>query len=96
MADKREGQSERRQHSRRGQGDQREKRDGMLRVTWVHSSIGHNAAARGTIRALGLHRLHETVEVDDTPANRGMIRRVAFLLEVTGPAGPAKSEDSGS
>ena len=70
--------------------------DGTLRVTWVHSSIGHNAAARGTIRALGLHRLHETVDVDDTPANRGMIRRVAFLLEVTGPARPAKSEDSGS
>ncbi|TMB83616.1 MAG: 50S ribosomal protein L30 [Chloroflexi bacterium] len=96
MADKREEQQGRGQRSRRGQGDQREKRDGTLRVTWVHSSIGHNAAARGTIRALGLHRLHETVDVDDTPANRGMIRRVAFLLEVTGPARPAKSEDSGS
>lgn len=53
-----------------------------LRVTWVHSEIGHTAATRGTIRALGLHRLQETVELADTPVNRGMIRRVAFLLEV--------------
>ena len=54
----------------------------MLRVTWVHSTIGHMAAARGTIRALGLHRLHQTVQIPDNPVNRGMIRRVAFLLEV--------------
>jgi large subunit ribosomal protein L30 len=55
---------------------------GGLRVTWVRSTIGHKEAARGTIRALGLHRLNQTVEIDDTPANRGMIRRVAFLLRV--------------
>jgi large subunit ribosomal protein L30 len=53
-----------------------------LRVTWVRSTIGHMAGARGTIRALGLHRLNQTVEVADTPVNRGMIRRVAFLLQV--------------
>jgi large subunit ribosomal protein L30 len=58
----------------------------MLRVTWVHSTIGHKAGARGTIRALGLHRLHQTVEIPDTPVNRGMIRRVAFLLDVQEPA----------
>jgi large subunit ribosomal protein L30 len=71
-------------------------RGGTLRVTWVKSEIGHNAAARGTIRALGLHRLHQTVDVADTPTNRGMIRRVAFLLEVAGPAGDAKPEDAQS
>jgi large subunit ribosomal protein L30 len=54
----------------------------MLRVTWVKSTIGHKAGARGTIRALGLHRLHETVEVADTPVIRGMLRRVAFLVTV--------------
>lgn len=64
---------------------------GTLRVTWIRSGIGHNAAARGTIRALGLHRLHETVSVADTPANRGMIRRVAFLLEVAEGATPEDS-----
>ncbi|HEY6608916.1 MAG TPA: 50S ribosomal protein L30 [Candidatus Limnocylindria bacterium] len=61
----------------------------MLKVTWVKSTIGHKAAARGTIRALGLHRLNQTVEVADTPMMRGMIRRVAFLLHVEEPASPA-------
>ncbi|MEO8639529.1 MAG: 50S ribosomal protein L30 [Chloroflexota bacterium] len=65
----------------------------MLRVTWVKSTIGHKAGARGTIRALGLHRLHETVEVADTPVIRGMLRRVAFLITVDEPsAAAAKGE----
>jgi large subunit ribosomal protein L30 len=59
---------------------------GILRVTWVRSTIGHKAGARGTIRALGLHRLNQTIELADTPVNRGMIRRVAFLLRVEEPA----------
>ena len=58
-----------------------------LRVTWVRSTIGHTQATRGTIRALGLRRLHQTVEVADTPENRGMLRRAAFLLEVEEPGG---------
>ena len=63
------------------------KQDGpMLRVRWIKSTIGHKAGARGTIRALGLHRLNQTVEIPDTPVNRGMIRRVAFLLAVQEPA----------
>lgn len=53
-----------------------------LRATWVKSTIGHKAGARGTIRALGLHRLHQTIELADTPVNRGMLRRVAFLVTV--------------
>lgn len=66
----------------------------MLRVTLVRSTIGHTAATRGTVRALGLRRLQQTVEVVDSPANRGMLRRVAFLLSVEEPdgrngAGPA-------
>lgn len=56
--------------------------DAMLRVTWVRSTIGHKAGARGTIRALGLHRLNQTIQIPDNPVNRGMVRRVAFLLEV--------------
>ena len=58
-----------------------------ITVKWVRSTIGHKAAARGTIRALGLHRLNQSVEIADTPENRGMLRRVAFLLEVQEPAG---------
>jgi large subunit ribosomal protein L30 len=58
---------------------------GTVRVTWIRSEIGHKAAARGTIRALGLRRLHHTVDVVDTPQTRGMLRRVAFLIEVEEP-----------
>jgi large subunit ribosomal protein L30 len=64
-----------------------------LRVTWVRSTIGHKDAARGTIRALGLHRLNQTVEVADTPVIRGMLRRVAFLVEVAEPERPASTEE---
>ena len=69
----------------------------MLKVTWARSTIGHKAAARGTIRALGLHRLNQTVEVPDSPMMRGMIRRVAFLLEVEEPTaarGSAADEET--
>ena len=69
--------------------------DKTLRVTWVRSTIGHKAAARGTIRALGLHRLHQTVEVADTPVIRGMIRRVGFLLEVDEPSARASAATEG-
>ena len=73
----------------------RRKAGPRLRVTWIRSTIGHKAGARGTIQALGLHRLHQTVEVLDTPENRGMLRRVAFLLKVEEPAaGPAKEGGS--
>jgi large subunit ribosomal protein L30 len=58
-----------------------------VKVTWVRSTIGHKAAARGTIRALGLHRLNQTVEVADTPMIRGMLRRVDFLVDVEEPSG---------
>jgi large subunit ribosomal protein L30 len=64
-----------------------------LRVTWVKSTIGHKDAARGTIRALGLHRLNQTVEVADTPVIRGMLRRVAFLVDVTESERPARTEE---
>ena len=67
-----------------------------IKVTWARSTIGHTAATRGTIRALGLHRLQQTVEVADTPETRGMLRRVAFLLDVEEPTrrSASKEEDS--
>jgi large subunit ribosomal protein L30 len=64
-----------------------EKAGPMLTVTWIRSTIGHRAAAHGTIRALGLHRLNQSVQVADNPVTRGMLRRVAFLVEVEEPAG---------
>ena len=53
---------------------------GKLRVTLIKSPISHNPANRATVRALGLHRIGETVEINDNPATRGMVRAVRFLL----------------
>lgn len=52
-----------------------------LRVTLVKSTIGTLAAHRACVRGLGLRRLHQSVEVVDTPAVRGMIRTVSYLLK---------------
>jgi large subunit ribosomal protein L30 len=53
-----------------------------LRVQYVKSAIGYPESQKGTIRALGFRRLGETVEVDDTDAMRGMLRKVEHLVEV--------------
>ncbi len=54
----------------------------MLRVTLVRSPIGYSKEQKATVRALGLRRLHQTVEHEDTPAVRGMIRKVIHLVRV--------------
>ena len=53
-----------------------------LKITWVKSVIKTKAEHRGTVRALGLHRIRDVVVKNDTPAIRGMIHQVAFLLKV--------------
>ncbi len=53
-----------------------------LRITQVKSTISHVARNRATIRALGLHRIGDTVEVPDNAATRGMVRQVRFLVQV--------------
>jgi large subunit ribosomal protein L30 len=53
-----------------------------LRVTLVKSAIACRAPHRQTVRGLGLRRLHQTVELEDTPAVRGMITQVAYLVRV--------------
>ena len=55
---------------------------GKLRVTQTKSTISHIARNRGTIRALGLNRIGDTVEVPDNEATRGMVRAVRVLVEV--------------
>jgi len=55
-----------------------------IKVTLVKSVIGTNPQHRACVRGLGLRRLNHTVEVLDTPANRGMINRVSYLLEFAG------------
>jgi large subunit ribosomal protein L30 len=53
-----------------------------LRVTLVKSPIGYEKSQKATVRALGLSKLSQSVEKDDSPAVRGMIAKVAHLLEV--------------
>jgi large subunit ribosomal protein L30 len=52
-----------------------------IRVTLVRSLIGTKAPHRACVRGLGLRRLNHSVEVADTPENRGMINRVGYLLK---------------
>lgn len=53
-----------------------------LKVTLVKSTIGTLAAHRACVRGLGLRRLNDSVEVQDTPAIRGMINKVRYLLKL--------------
>ena len=56
--------------------------DRKLRITQVKSAIGRKEVQKLTLKALGLKRLHHTVVHPDRPEIRGMINRVAHLLEV--------------
>ncbi len=53
-----------------------------VRVTQVRSQIGFDRRQRATLRGLGIRRMHQTVEVEDTPQVRGMIRKVMHLVKV--------------
>lgn len=53
-----------------------------LRIKWVKSAIGYSKDQKATIRALGFHKLQQTVEHDDQPTIRGMIRKVQHLVQV--------------
>lgn len=59
-------------------------------ITWRKSAIGYNQRQKDTIRKLGLRRLNQTVEHDDSSALRGMIAKVGHLIDVQdGQAGEA-------
>ena len=53
-----------------------------LRITWKKSGIGYAEDQKRTIRALGLRRLNQTVEQEDTPSIRGMIMKVKHLVVI--------------
>ncbi len=55
---------------------------GKLRITWKKSTIGRIQNQRRTIQALGLRRLNQTVEHEDTPSIRGMVHNVRHLVSV--------------
>ncbi|HYU39967.1 MAG TPA: 50S ribosomal protein L30 [Acidimicrobiia bacterium] len=53
-----------------------------LRITQVRSAIGVKPKQRGTLRALGLRRINDTVEQPDRPEIRGMLGTVPHLVKV--------------
>lgn len=55
-----------------------------IKVTQVKSSAGRIKAHQSSLRGLGLRRIGHTVEVEDTPSNRGMINRVHYLVSIDG------------
>ena len=53
-----------------------------IRVTLVRSPIGYTKDQKQTVLALGLRRMHQTIEHKDTPALRGMLTKVIHLLKI--------------
>ena len=53
-----------------------------IRITYVRSAIGRAERQKRTIRSLGLHRLGDSVEHEDSPAVRGMVESVRHLVKV--------------
>ena len=53
-----------------------------LRIRQIRSASGHTSDQERTVRALGIRRLYQTVEHDDTPQIRGMVFKIRHLVEV--------------
>lgn len=53
-----------------------------ISVKLVRSPIGRQPSHRATVTGLGLKRMHQTVQVEDTPSVRGMINKISYLLAV--------------
>lgn len=58
--------------------------DKKIRVTLIKSIITCSEKHRATVRGLGLRRMHQTVELKDTPEVRGMIRSINYLVRSEG------------
>jgi large subunit ribosomal protein L30 len=53
-----------------------------LRITWIKSGIGYTQDQKRTLKALGFHRLNQSVTQDDRPSVRGMLNKVKHLIRV--------------
>jgi large subunit ribosomal protein L30 len=53
-----------------------------IRITLIKSIIGKNKKIRQTLKGLGLNRLNKTVSLKNTPAIRGMISKVSYMVKV--------------
>tara|TARA_B100000674_G_C37559211_1_gene786532 strand:+ start:499 stop:690 length:192 start_codon:yes stop_codon:yes gene_type:complete len=58
------------------------KSNNILRITLVKSKIGYKPKAKATLAALGLKKLHQVVEHQESPQIRGMINNISYLLKV--------------
>jgi len=61
----------------------------MMKVTLVRSVSGRLPAHQATVRGLGLRRMHQVVEVEDTPCTRGMVNKVSYMVKVLGVSSDA-------
>ena len=55
-----------------------------IKVKQIKSKIGAPVDQKRTLLALGLHKISQVVEIEDTPSNRGMVRKVHQLVNVMG------------
>jgi large subunit ribosomal protein L30 len=54
----------------------------LIKVTLIKSGIGRERKIKDTLRGLGLTRLNKTVTLKNTPAIRGMINKVSFMVRI--------------
>jgi len=55
---------------------------GKIKVTQIRSGIGFGKKQRETLRGLGLRKMHQTRELEDTPAVRGMAKKISHLVKI--------------
>ena len=53
-----------------------------MKVTLVRATSGRLASHKACVRGLGLRRMHQVVEIEDTPATRGMVNKVSYMVKV--------------
>ena len=54
----------------------------MMKLTLVRSTNGRLDSHKACVRGLGLRRMHQVVEVEDTPSTRGMLNKVCYMVKV--------------
>jgi large subunit ribosomal protein L30 len=57
---------------------------GTITATWRKSAIGYSEDMKATVRSLGFRKLNQTRDLPDTPAVRGMLKKVDFLVAIAG------------
>ncbi len=57
------------------------KKKQIMKVTLVRSMHGRLKSHQACVRGLGIRRMHNTVEVEDTPATRGMLNKVSYMVQ---------------